>query len=136
MRTPSSDIVLEAIALFPKRRTLPMKKLISAFCPFASLFLFVIPAGAQFAQLYTVNTTQDTVVAGASINGAADCSLRGALEAANSVSDNVIRFSIPEFCPSSGCVINLTQALPDISTGQERAGGAGGGQGGAGGGQS
>jgi len=91
-----------------------MKRLISALCPFVSFFLS-IPVRAQFVQVYIVNTTADTVVADACLNGAAGCSLRGAIQAANSAGDSLIRFAIPEFCASTGCVINLTQALPTIS---------------------
>src|SRR4051812_29907611 len=63
-----------------------------------SSFLFSSPVKAQFARVYTVNTTTDTVMAGACDNDAAGCSLRGALEAASSISDSVITFSIPEVC--------------------------------------
>ncbi|MFN2622809.1 MAG: choice-of-anchor Q domain-containing protein, partial [Chthoniobacterales bacterium] len=70
---------------------------------------------------YFVNTTSDSVVAGACANGLANCSLRGAIEAANaSIGPNAIIFVIPanepNCDPSTGqCIINLTAALPDIS---------------------
>jgi serine protease AprX len=72
--------------------------------------------GTHFVPLYTVKTTSDLVVAGACQSGGPDCSLRGAIEAANGVSDSVITFAIAEPCASSGCVINLTQPLPTITS--------------------
>ena len=63
--------------------------------------------------LYYVNTTSDTVTAGACANGLANCSLRGAMQAANShPGEDGIEFSLP-----AGSVINLTQALPGITDG-------------------
>lgn len=61
--------------------------------------------------LYFVNTTSDTVVAGACSNNLANCSLRGAIQTANShFGEDGIEFSLP-----AGSVINLTQALPGIT---------------------
>jgi hypothetical protein len=61
--------------------------------------------------LYIVNTTSDIVVSGACANGNDGCSLRGAITAANShVGPDGIDFALP-----AGSVINLTQALPDLS---------------------
>ena len=61
--------------------------------------------------LYSVNTTSDTVVVGACQNGNPGCSLRGAIQAANShVGEDGIAFDLP-----AGSVINLTQALPDLT---------------------
>lgn len=61
--------------------------------------------------LYYVNTTADTVVAGACANGLAGCSLRGAILIANShVGTDGIEIDLP-----TGSVINLTQALPDLT---------------------
>jgi CSLREA domain-containing protein len=81
-------------------------------------FLF-IPVRAQIVPVFTVNTTSDTVVANACLNGTAGCSLRGAIEEANSTSDSVITVAIPGSdpnCTSGVCTINLTQILPDLST--------------------
>ncbi|MEO5720504.1 MAG: choice-of-anchor Q domain-containing protein [Chthoniobacterales bacterium] len=61
--------------------------------------------------LYFVNTTSDTVVAGACANGQANCSLRGAIQAANShPGEDGIDISLP-----TGSIINLSAALPDIT---------------------
>ncbi len=69
------------------------------------------PAGDQFGILYFVNTTSDTVVVGACQNGLAGCSLRGAIQAANShIGGDGIDLNLP-----ASSVINLTQALPDIT---------------------
>ena len=66
------------------------------------------PAGGL---LYFVNTTSDVVVTNACANGLANCSLRGAIQAANShPGEDGIEFSLP-----AGAVINLTSALPAIS---------------------
>src|SRR4051812_35504943 len=57
--------------------------------------------------LYSVNTTIDTVVIGACQNGLPDCSLRGAIQTANSHPGiDGIAFDLP-----AGAVIHLTQAL-------------------------
>ena len=62
---------------------------------------------------YTVNTTSDTVVAGACANGNPGCSLRGAIQAANShPGEDGIGFDLPV-----GSVINLTGALPNLTEG-------------------
>jgi CSLREA domain-containing protein len=70
------------------------------------------PAPSGFGILYSVNTTSDTVVVGACQNGLAGCSLRGAIQAANAQPNGVdgISLDLP-----AGSVINLTQALPDIT---------------------
>ena len=61
--------------------------------------------------LYFVNTTSDTVVVGACENGNAGCSLRGAIPAANNhPGADGIEIDLPP-----GSVVNLTQALPDIT---------------------
>ena len=63
--------------------------------------------------LYIVNTISDTVVIGACQNGNPGCSLRGAIQTANShVGADGIVFDLP-----AGSVINLTGALPNISEG-------------------
>ena len=61
--------------------------------------------------LYFVNTTSDTVVIGACQNGNPGCSLRGAIQTANShPGADGIEIDLP-----MGSVINLTAALPDIT---------------------
>ena len=80
-------------------------------------FLFlVIPLRAQFVRVYVVKNPGDTVVAGACGNGTgnstADCSLRGAILAANAIGSGTISFAIPT---CQVCVINLASALPDLS---------------------
>jgi CSLREA domain-containing protein len=66
---------------------------------------------SQGGLLYVVNTTSDTVVVGACQNGNPGCSLRGAIQAANShLGADGIEIDLP-----SGSVINLTQALPSIT---------------------
>ena len=68
--------------------------------------------------LYFVNTTGDTIVANACANGVAGCSLRGAIQAANThAGADGIEFDLPP-----GSVINLTQALPDVTGSVEIAG--------------
>jgi CSLREA domain-containing protein len=63
--------------------------------------------------LYFVNTTSDTVVVGACQNGNPGCSLRGAIQAANShPGADGISIDLP-----AGSVINLTGVLPDIVEG-------------------
>ncbi|MFL6521600.1 MAG: choice-of-anchor Q domain-containing protein [Chthoniobacterales bacterium] len=64
---------------------------------------------------YVVNTSSDSVVVNACANQAANCSLRGAILTANAHSGDTIVFNIQEFCPNTGCVINLLSALPDIT---------------------
>ena len=56
-------------------------------------------------------------MAGACANGAAGCSLRGAIEAANQSFGDVIELALP-----AGSVINLTRPLPDLSTNIDIAG--------------
>ena len=69
------------------------------------------PALPQGGILYSVNTTSDTVVVGACQNGLAGCSLRGAIQAANShVGSDGILINLP-----AGSVINLTAPLPDLT---------------------
>ncbi len=77
----------------------------------------VLPTIAALAPqgglLYFVNTNSDTVVANACANGVAGCSLRGAIQAANShPGADGIEISLP-----AGSVIALTQALPDLNEG-------------------
>jgi CSLREA domain-containing protein len=86
--------------------------------PLIGFGLFAIPAKAQFVPLYTVNTTSDTASVSACVNNTAGCSLRGAIQAANSVSNSVINIAIPAsdpFCSAGACTINLGSALPPIS---------------------
>ena len=90
--------------------------LVAALSMFSSVFLSspILAAGL----LYNVNTTSDAVVIGACANGLASCSLRGAISAANThAGDDGIEFSLP-----TGSVINLTSALPDVSTNIDIAG--------------
>jgi len=66
---------------------------------------------SQGGLLYLVNTTSDTVVVGACQNGNPGCSLRGAIQAANShPGADGIQIDLPQVR-----FINLTQALPDIT---------------------
>ena len=67
------------------------------------------------ADTYTVNTSSDNVVANACANHLANCSLRGAIMAANANPGSTIAFSIIEFCGPSGCAITLQSVLPDIT---------------------
>src|SRR5688500_3710844 len=87
-------------------------------CVVFGFLFFSSPQKAQFVPLYTVRNTSDTVVAGACTGNTSGCSLRGAIQAANTVSDSVITFAIPSsdfLCTASGnCRINLSQALPTI----------------------
>ncbi len=68
----------------------------------------------QAGILYFVNTASDTVVAGACANGLPNCSLRGAIQAANShPGEDGIEIELP-----AGLVfIDLNSALPDITEG-------------------
>ena len=72
---------------------------------------------------YVVNTTSDTVVAGACDNNTAGCSLRGAIEAANvDVAYAAIQFDIPASdpkCIGGVCTIDLADKLPNLSTDME-----------------
>ena len=62
---------------------------------------------------YSVNTTSDTVVIGACQNGNPGCSLRGAIQVANShPGADGIGIGLP-----AGSVINLTGVLPDLTEG-------------------
>ena len=86
------------------------------FCCLIGIALLVLPAvGTPVAPegglLYFVNTTSDTVVIGACQNGNPGCSLRGAIQTANShPGADGIEIDLP-----MGSVINLTAALPDIT---------------------
>gem|GEM_PF-6432587 len=77
------------------------------------------PAFAQGIQ-YVVNTTSDAVVAGACQNGNPGCSLRGAIQEANTNPNaDTINFAIPASdpgCSAGVCTINLASALPALST--------------------
>ena len=72
------------------------------------------PARTQ-AETYTVNRSADFVVANACENHQSNCTLRGAILAANAHSGDTIVFNIIEFCGKDGCFIDLLSALPDIS---------------------
>lgn len=77
-----------------------------------------VPTHAVAQAVYTVNTTNDTIVPNACSSGAAGCSLRGAITAANAAGNVNIVFAIPASDPScntDGCVISLTSFLPVIS---------------------
>jgi hypothetical protein len=70
---------------------------------------------------YVVNTTSDTVTAGACEGGLPNCSLRGAIEAAdNHAGTDTISFNIPDTDPACSavntCSIGLTSALPPLNT--------------------
>jgi CSLREA domain-containing protein len=66
---------------------------------------------SQGGIFYSVNTTSDTVVIGACQNGNPGCSLRGAIQTANShPGADGIGFDLP-----AGSVINLTAVLPDLT---------------------
>jgi len=69
---------------------------------------------------YVVNASSDSVVPGACANGGAGCSLRGAIQEANTNpnADSII-FAIPASdagCSAGVCTINLVTVLPTIST--------------------
>jgi CSLREA domain-containing protein len=83
----------------------------------AAITLIALPStrlvNAQGGIFYTVNTTSDTVVVGACQNGNPGCSLRGAIQTANSHPGiDGIGIDLP-----AGSVINLTGVLPDITEG-------------------
>ena len=88
----------------------------------AAIALLLLPSTSLVnAQvLYIVNTTSDTVVIGACQNGNPGCSLRGAIQAANvNATADGISIEIPASdpnCVGGNCTINLTAALPDLST--------------------
>ena len=71
--------------------------------------------------LYFVNTTSDTVVAGACATGnpPASCSLRGAIQAANAhPGKDGIEFALASTDPGFNGIfwtINLTGALPEVT---------------------
>ena len=81
---------------------------------FLALLVPVIGFGIALsatAAIFTVNTTSDAVVVGACQNGLANCSLRGAIQAANShPGADGIEIVLP-----AGSVINLTGALPNLT---------------------
>ncbi len=84
---------------------------ISVLMPAPRELIAGTPLPSQGGVLYFINTTSDTVVAGACSNGLANCSLRGAIQAANShVGSDGIEVDLP-----AGSIINLTAALPDIT---------------------
>jgi len=89
--------------------------LLSAFL--ISFFVCLLPSEARSQTVYRVNTTSDTIVAGACANPpTAGCSLRGAMQAAQAAT-SFIEFAIPAsdpFCAAGVCTINLTQTLPSI----------------------
>ena len=69
------------------------------------------PTTPQGGIFYSVNTTSDTVVIGACQNGNPGCSLRGAIQTANShPGADGIGIDLP-----AGSVINLTGVLPNIT---------------------
>jgi hypothetical protein len=81
----------------------------------AALALLTVAVESATAETYTVNTSSDNVVANACANHQSNCSLRGAITAANANPGSTIGFAINEFCPVSGCAITLLSPLPDIS---------------------
>lgn len=85
------------------------------WCVGTTVILAFVAVQNARGDTYTVNTSSDAIVANACVNHQSNCSLRGAILAANSHSGSTINFNIVEFCPSSGCVINLVSALPDIT---------------------
>ena len=88
---------------------------------FVSGFLF-LSSNVAFAQgvEYVVNTTSDAVVAGACQNGTPGCSLRGAIQQANTTPDtDGITFTIPASdpgCSAGVCTITISSVLPLITT--------------------
>lgn len=82
---------------------------------FAAVLLLSPALGEVRGDTFTVNTSSDNVVANACATHAANCSLRGAIAAANASPGSTINFAINEFCPISGCTITLLSALPDIT---------------------
>jgi CSLREA domain-containing protein len=73
-----------------------------------------VPSPLQGGLFYIVNTTSDTVVIGACQNGSPGCSLRGAIEIANShPGADGIGFDLP----AGSRTIDLTARLPTITEG-------------------
>ncbi len=99
-------LILAAVALM----TLPLTRLVNA----------------QAGILYSVNTTSDTVVVGACQNGDPGCSLRGAIQTANShPGADGISIDIPTSDPGYNGIfwtIRLTAALPDLTEGVDISG--------------
>src|SRR4051812_31742694 len=77
--------------------------------------LLMVALHGAAAETYTVNMSADTVVANACANHQTQCSLRGAILAANAHSGDTIVFNIQELCPMSGCAIGVLSSLPDIT---------------------
>ncbi len=73
--------------------------------------LFFAPLWHGQGAVYLVNTTSDAVMVNACENGLANCSLRGAIQAANNHpgADEI------EIDLGAGSIINLTGGLPDIT---------------------
>src|SRR5215212_4424762 len=82
---------------------------------FTALAVMTIAVHGATAETYTVNTSSDNIVANACANHLSNCSLRGAITAANANPGSTIVFGIVEFCPVSGCTISLLSPLPDIT---------------------
>jgi CSLREA domain-containing protein len=96
------------------RKTFLLGLIISGFvCLSANASLV---QGAQ----YVVNTTNDAVVGGACANGSGGCSLRGAIQQANTDPNaDSINFAIPASdpgCSAGVCTITLATGLPTLST--------------------
>ena len=103
-----SDIVRESVKQRTSGKYLALALVTAMALPVAG---FAAPTAPAAELLYFVNTTSDTVVAGACANGAAGCSLRGAIQVANShAGADGIEIDLP-----AGAVINLTQALPNLT---------------------
>ncbi len=85
-----------------------------------------VPHAPQGGLLYFVNTSSDTVVIGACQNGNAGCSLRGAIQTANShPGADGISIDLPTSDPSYNGIfwtINLSQALPALTEGVDISG--------------
>src|SRR6187549_3180449 len=99
---PSPSLGFAAVARGKSRR-----RLIFAFVVAGLQAQFTAGASdpTQGGILYSVNTTTDTVVIGACQNGNPGCSLRGAIQTANSHPGiDGIALDVP-----GGSVINLTQ---------------------------
>src|SRR5437762_6027650 len=81
----------------------------------AALALCSWPLSQALGETYTVNTSADNAVVNNCTGHTTNCSLRGAIMAANANSADTINFSIIEFCPITGCTLSLLSALPDIN---------------------